>query len=146
MVKANDETRSPKSRLSRRQMIKLAGGTAGFTFLQLKSMAAPIALDRFIDAIALEQVADRDPSLRLPILIDMQTHVWWRAATATGLPTMLDRAPASDFRKASPRADIFAMPPRTRSPSLDELAYVFVNQCGLLVNDPVRSVRHSLDR
>ena len=44
MVKANDETRSPKSRLSRRQMIKLAGGAAGFTFLQLKSKAAPIAL------------------------------------------------------------------------------------------------------
>ena len=91
MVKANDETRSLKSRLSRRQMIKLAGGAAGFTFLQLKSKAAPIALDRFIDAMALEQVADRDPNLRLPILIDMQTHVWWRAG---GIRKMTERGEA----------------------------------------------------
>src|SRR6267378_2694895 len=34
----------------------------------------------------------------------------------------------------------------TRSPALDELAYVFINQCGLLVNDPMRSVWYPLDR
>ena len=107
MVKANDETRSPKPGLSRRQMIKLAGGAAGFTFLQLKSKAAPIALDRFIDAMALEQVADRDPSLRLPILIDMQTHVWWRAG---GILKMTERGEAFLKTLAGARSNIIGKP------------------------------------
>ena len=107
MVKANDETRSPKPGLSRRQMIKLAGGAAGFTFLQLKSMAAPIALERFIDAMALEQVADRDPSLRLPILIDMQTHVWWRAG---GIRKMTERGEAFLKTLAGARSNIIGKP------------------------------------
>src|SRR5438270_224531 len=107
MVKANDEARSPKSRLSRRQMIKLAGGAAGFTFLQLKSRAAPIALDRFIERMALEQVADRDPSLRLPILIDMQTHVWWRAG---GIRKMTERGEAFLKTLAGARSNIVGKP------------------------------------
>src|SRR5258708_951558 len=77
--------------LSRRNLLKLAGVGAGLTFLQRRSGAVPITPNRFVDRLAMEQVADRDPALRLPILMDMQTHVWWRAG---GIRKMNERADA----------------------------------------------------
>jgi predicted TIM-barrel fold metal-dependent hydrolase len=79
------------SRITRRNLLKLTAGAAGITFLQRKSEAAPIPTDRFVDSMTVEQIADRDPSLRLPILIDLQTHVWWRAG---GIRRMNERAEA----------------------------------------------------
>ncbi|MGO9512844.1 MAG: amidohydrolase family protein [Steroidobacteraceae bacterium] len=48
-------------------------------FLQRRAAARPIASDSFFDSDILEQTADRDPALRPPIVIDAQTHVWWRS-------------------------------------------------------------------
>jgi len=88
-------------------MLKLAGGAAGLTFLQRRAHALPLPPARFIDPLALERVADRDAALRAPILIDMQTHVWWRAG---GIKQMSERG--ADFLKllAGTRASIIGRP------------------------------------
>jgi len=65
--------------VSRRQMIKLATGAATFTFLQRRSNASLPAASSFFERASLERIADRDASLHPSILIDAQTHVWWRA-------------------------------------------------------------------
>jgi hypothetical protein len=98
---------SSTSTLSRRDLLKLAGGAVSFTFLQRKAGAGPIAPHRFFDSLALEQVADRDAALRLPILIDMQTHVWWRAG---GIRTMNERAAAFLKSLAGARQNIVGKP------------------------------------
>ena len=68
------------TRLSRREMLKLtAAGTAGITFLQRRSDAFTISKERFLDLKTVERIADRDASVHPPLLIDLQTHVWWRA-------------------------------------------------------------------
>jgi uncharacterized protein len=67
------------SAVSRRQILTAAAGTATFTFLQRRAEARPIAPATFFDSGVLEQVADRDPALRPPLLVDAQTHVWWRS-------------------------------------------------------------------
>src|ERR1051325_11884713 len=73
MDKKKTMTGDAKPGVTRRQMLKLAaGGVAGFTFLQQRSSAAPIASERFLDALAVERIADRDPDLRVPIYIDLQ--------------------------------------------------------------------------
>jgi hypothetical protein len=97
----------PSSTLSRRQMIKLASSGAAFTFLQRRAHAMPISLNRFVDSIAREQVADRDQGLRLPILVDMQTHVWWRAG---GIKRMSERADAFLKSLAGARSNIVGKP------------------------------------
>src|SRR6266850_7299818 len=55
----------------------------------------------------------------------------WRTLSALGCGPAINRWAVVSSRSLS----------RT-----DELAYVFINQCGLLVNDPVGSVRYPLDR
>jgi uncharacterized protein len=68
------------TRLSRRQMLKLtAAGTAGLTFLQQRSDAFTPSKESFLDLTTVERIADRDTSIHPPLLIDLQTHVWWRA-------------------------------------------------------------------
>src|SRR5437762_2901107 len=81
--------------LSRRQMIRLAGSAATFTFLQRRAEALPIPARRFLDRTALEMMADRDQSARPPLLVDLQTHVWWRA---DGIGKMTERG--ENFLKA----------------------------------------------
>jgi predicted TIM-barrel fold metal-dependent hydrolase len=68
------------TRLSRREMLKLtAAGAAGLTFLQRRSDASPPSKESFLDLTTVERIADRDGSVHPPLLIDLQTHVWWRA-------------------------------------------------------------------
>jgi predicted TIM-barrel fold metal-dependent hydrolase len=68
------------ARLSRREMLKLtATGAAGLTFLQRRGDAFTPSKERFLDLTAVERIADRDASVHPPLLIDLQTHVWWRA-------------------------------------------------------------------
>jgi predicted TIM-barrel fold metal-dependent hydrolase len=93
--------------VSRRQILKLAGGASAFTFLQRRAGAGPLPAHRFIDSLALEQVADRDKALRPPILIDMQTHVWWRAG---GIKRMSERGEAFLKSLAGARAGIVGRP------------------------------------
>ena len=65
------------NRLSRRGLVQLAG--AGLvTFWQRRAQAFMPAPTDFIDRLAAERIADHDPE-RPSILIDAQTHVWWRA-------------------------------------------------------------------
>ena len=70
----------PSTRVSRREMLKLtAAGAAGLTFLQRRSDASQPSKESFLDLATVERIADRDGSVHPPLLIDLQTHVWWRA-------------------------------------------------------------------
>jgi uncharacterized protein len=66
--------------LSRREMLKLtAVGAAGLTFLKRTASARTLSHENFLDPTTVERIADRDASVHPPLLIDLQTHVWWRA-------------------------------------------------------------------
>jgi len=66
--------------ISRRKMLKLgAAGVAGLTLLKRSSEANEIPSDAFLDLTRVERIADRDASVHPPLLIDLQTHVWWRS-------------------------------------------------------------------
>jgi predicted TIM-barrel fold metal-dependent hydrolase len=99
----------PESTLSRRAMLKLtAAGAAGVTFLQRRSEALPLTAESFLDRTALEIIADRETSaLKPPVLIDLQTHVWWRAG---GIGKMTPRG--ENFLKtlAGARASVIGRP------------------------------------
>jgi predicted TIM-barrel fold metal-dependent hydrolase len=96
-------------KLSRRAMLKLtAASAAGVTFLQRRSNASPLAAESFLDRTTLESIADRDTStLKPPVLIDLQTHVWWRAG---GIGKMTPRG--ENFLKtlAGARAAVIGRP------------------------------------
>jgi len=78
--------------VSRRQMLKLsAAGAVGLTLLKRTSEARPTPNDAFIDTSRVERIADRDSSIHPPLLIDLQTHVWWRSG---GVAKMNARAEA----------------------------------------------------
>jgi hypothetical protein len=72
--------------MSRRGWLRLASGGSVFTFWQRKAHSLP-ALERYVDRTAAERIADRDAA-RPPILVDAQTHVWWRAG---GIRQMSER-------------------------------------------------------
>src|SRR5437870_894970 len=76
-----DET----TELSRRGVLSLAAGAA---LLGERAAIAQPSPGSFVDRLAIQQIADRDPALRPPLLVDMQTHVWWRA---NGPRTLTDR-------------------------------------------------------
>lgn len=66
--------------VSRREMLKLtAAGAAGLTLLKRTAGARTLSPGSFLDATTVERIADRDPAIHPPLLIDLQTHVWWRA-------------------------------------------------------------------
>src|SRR5215470_1209166 len=68
-----------RSNISRRQMLKAGSAAAAFTFLQRRAGARELPESSYFDGTSVERIYDRDPDLKPPILIDMQTHVWWRA-------------------------------------------------------------------
>lgn len=66
--------------VSRREMIKLtAAGATGLTLLKRSSDALTLHKENFLDRTTVERIADRDATIHPPLLIDLQTHVWWRA-------------------------------------------------------------------
>jgi uncharacterized protein len=75
-----------RNTLSRRGVIGLASAGTVFTFWQRKVHGLPAA-EHYVDRLAADRVADRDPA-RPPILVDAQTHVWWRAG---GIRQMSER-------------------------------------------------------
>jgi uncharacterized protein len=75
-----------RNTLSRRGVIGLASAGTVFIFWQRKVHGLPAA-EHYVDRLAADRVADRDPA-RPPILVDAQTHVWWRAG---GIPQMSER-------------------------------------------------------
>ena len=107
MSNSSNTNQTPGGELSRRQTLKLLGGAAAFTFLQRKSAAAPIPVSRFVDSVSLERIADRDSSLKPPLLIDMQTHVWWREG---GINKMSERGEAFLKTLAGARSGILGRP------------------------------------
>jgi hypothetical protein len=54
-------------------LLRVASGASVFTFWQRKAHSLP-ALERYVDRIAAERIADRDAA-RPPILVNAQTHV-----------------------------------------------------------------------
>jgi len=97
--------RSHRPTLSRRRALGLAGGAAAFTFWQRKQHGFP-APEHFVDRLAAERIADRDPA-RPPILIDAQTHVWWRAG---GIRQMSERGEHFLKSLAGSRASVVGHP------------------------------------
>jgi predicted TIM-barrel fold metal-dependent hydrolase len=75
-----------KDTVTRRRLLGLAGGATAFTFWHREAHSFPAA-EQCIDRVAAERIADRAPP-RPPILIDAQTHVWWRAG---GIRQMSER-------------------------------------------------------
>src|SRR5262245_40491108 len=103
----NRESSKPKNSLSRRSLLKMGGSAAlGFTFLQRRADALTPAASRFIDNLAVERIADGAPA-DLPILIDMQTHVWWRAG---GIRQIGQRGEAFLKSLAGARASVIGRP------------------------------------
>ena len=72
--------------MSRRRLLELASGVGVFTFWQRRAHAFPPP-ERYIDRFAAARIADREAD-RPPILVDAQTHVWWRAG---GIRQMSER-------------------------------------------------------
>ena len=70
-------TKVSRITLSRRGLLGLANGATAFSFWQRKAHTFSAA-ERYSDRVAAERIADRDAARR-PILVDTQTHVWWRA-------------------------------------------------------------------
>ena len=95
------------ARLSRRKMLNLAAGTTAFTFLQRRAFASPLLRTHFFNPTSLERLSDRDPQLHPPILIDAQTHVWWRAG---GMRQMTPRGEAFLKALAGARASVIGHP------------------------------------
>src|SRR6185369_18019765 len=70
----------PDTRLSRREMLRLtAAGAAGLTVLKRGSDVRALPKTDFLDLTSIERIADRDAAVHPPLLIDVQTHVWWRS-------------------------------------------------------------------
>jgi uncharacterized protein len=107
---SNSKDRKPvPSTLSRREMLKLtAAGAAGVTFLQRRSSALTLSKESFVDLNAVERIADRDTAALKPsLLIDLQTHVWWRAG---GIARMSQRGEGFLKTLAGARAAVIGRP------------------------------------
>jgi len=98
---------SETANLSRRGVLSLAAGAAGAALLPKRAAAAQPAPGSFVDRLAVQQIADRDAALRPPLLIDMQTHVWWRA---NGPRTLTDRGEHFLKALAGSRAAVVGRP------------------------------------
>ncbi|HEX8185294.1 MAG TPA: amidohydrolase family protein, partial [Blastocatellia bacterium] len=107
MSDRKDLKSSRAAKVSRRGMLKLGTGAVGFTFLQRRAGALPVPASRFVDRTAVERIADRDASLQPPILIDLQTHVWWRAG---GIQKMTPRGESFLKSLAGARASVIGRP------------------------------------
>jgi hypothetical protein len=79
-------TQPRRNTVSRRRLLGFASGAAAFTFWDRKATGFPTA-ERYVDRVAAERIADRAQP-RPPILVDAQTHVWWRAG---GIRQMTER-------------------------------------------------------
>jgi hypothetical protein len=97
--------RPGRKTLSRRQALELAGSATIFTFWQRKAHGLP-APEQYVDRLAAERIADRDPEHR-PILIDAQTHVWWRSG---GIRQMSERGAHFLKSLAGSRASVVGHP------------------------------------
>lgn len=97
------------SKVTRRHMLKLtAAGAAGLTFLQRRSSAKPLTRESFLDLTAVERIADRDTAALKPqLLIDLQTHVWWRSG---GIAKMSQRGEGFLKTLAGARSAVIGKP------------------------------------
>ena len=91
---------------SRRRILRAAGGAGLVTFWHRKALALPPSPKSFVDHLMAESIADRDPS-HPSILIDAQTHVWWRAG---GIRQMSDRGEHFLKSLAGSRAGVVGHP------------------------------------
>jgi predicted TIM-barrel fold metal-dependent hydrolase len=107
MSNSNDRKSTRSAKLSRRDVLKLSAGAATFTFLKRRGDALELPASRFVDGMSLERIADRDADLHPPLLVDLQTHVWWRAG---GIQKMTQRGEAFLKSLAGARATIIGRP------------------------------------
>ena len=84
----------------------LAAGCGLFTFWQRKAHGLTPPPKSFVDRLMAERIADSDP-MHPSILIDAQTHVWWRAG---GIGQMSDRGEHFLKSLAGSRAGVVGHP------------------------------------
>src|SRR5215208_859457 len=107
MTDRKDRKSTRAEKVSRRDMLKLGTGAVGLTFLQRRADALPLPPSRFVDRTVVERIADRDTNLNPPLLIDLQTHVWWRAG---GIQKMTPRGESFLKALAGARASVIGRP------------------------------------
>jgi hypothetical protein len=95
-----------RRRPSRRQVLQLAAGIGAVTFWQRQAQGVVPPPTSFIDRLAAERIADNDP-VQPSILIDAQTHVWWRAG---GVRQMSERGEHFLKSLAGSRAGVVGHP------------------------------------
>ena len=98
-------SQSRKHTVSRRGLLGLASGATAFTFWHRKAHSFPAA-EQYVDRVAAERIADHAPP-RPPILVDAQTHVWWRAG---GIRQMTERGEHFLKSLAGSRAGVVGHP------------------------------------
>jgi uncharacterized protein len=94
-----------KNTVSRRRLLGLASGATAFTFWRRKARGFPAA-EQYVDRVAAKRIADR-AAPRPPILVDAQTHVWWRAG---GVRQMSERGEHFLKSLAGSRAGVVGHP------------------------------------
>ncbi|HEX8090630.1 MAG TPA: hypothetical protein VF762_17350, partial [Blastocatellia bacterium] len=77
------------------------------TFLRRRAAALPVPTSRLVDHVALERIADRDKDMQPLLLVDLQTHVWWRAG---GIQKMTPRGESFLRARAGARAGVVGWP------------------------------------
>jgi predicted TIM-barrel fold metal-dependent hydrolase len=107
MSRPNDRKSKQSENISRRNMLKLSAGAAGLTFLERRTKALALPPSSFVDGEVVERIADRDDKLHPPLLVDLQTHVWWRAG---GIQRMSQRGEAFLKSLAGARASVIGRP------------------------------------
>jgi hypothetical protein len=91
--------------VSRRGLLGLASGATACAFWHRKAHSLPAA-EQYVDRVTAERIADRAPP-RPPILVDAQTHVWWRAG---GVRQMSERGEHFLKSLAGSRAGVVGHP------------------------------------
>lgn len=91
---------------SRRRLLRVVGGAGLVTFWQRRAQGLSPPPASFVDRLAVERISDRAPA-QPSILIDAQTHVWWRAG---GIRHMSDRGDHFLKSLAGSRAGVVGHP------------------------------------
>ena len=107
MAKDGTSERGARKTVSRRNMLALAGSAGVFTIMPPRARLLASGTERFADRVASEQVADNNPAALPPLLVDAQTHVWWRAG---GIRQMSERGEHFLKTLAGSRARIVGHP------------------------------------
>ena len=92
------------TRITRRDVL---AGAAAWAVLPPLTLSARAAAADYFKVGTLEKIADRDPSVQAPFVVDAQTHVWWREG---GVRTLTPGVEAFLTTLAGSRAKVIGKP------------------------------------